>query len=150
MDFPCLKASAKTRVFPRTLLSWVTCTASLMDCSHRQAHTVMSSMRHMMMATTWQDSTYQGDRFNGHMGSQQHSQYLSQFSQVGSKRLCFCRKFFMHVKAAVLSLVALCASLYPANFDFPAVRRCGVSAPKIGGSFPEVISSEGGLQSKHF
>ena len=29
-----------------------------------------------------QDSTYQGDRFNGHMGSQQHSQYLSQFSQV--------------------------------------------------------------------
>ena len=42
VDFPCLKASAKTRVFPRTLLSWVTCTASLMDCSHRQAHTLMS------------------------------------------------------------------------------------------------------------
>lgn len=28
-----------------------------------------------------QDSTYQGDRFNGQLSSQQHSQYLSQFSQ---------------------------------------------------------------------
>ena len=55
---------------------------SQLDGLLSQASTHIDVLRHMMMATTWQDSTYQGDRFNGHMGSQQHSQYLSQFSQV--------------------------------------------------------------------
>ena len=54
------------------------------------------------MATTWQDSTYQGDRFNGHMGSQQHSQYLSQFSQVGSKRLCFIAESFYALQSSCI------------------------------------------------
>ena len=67
---------------------------SQLDGLLSQASTHIDVLRHMMMATTWQDSTYQGDRFNGHMGSQQHSQYLSQFSQVGSKRLCFIAESF--------------------------------------------------------
>ena len=97
-----------------------------------------------LIITFWQDSTYQGDRFNGHMGSQQHSQYLSQFSQV----LLFGISALSPNMLWLLIFYLSCAFAYSDLFS--AVRRCRVSAPKIGGSFPEVISSKGGLQSKHF
>jgi len=43
---------------------------------------IIGDMHSQLDGLLSQDSTYQGDRFNGQLGSsQQHSQYLSQFSQ---------------------------------------------------------------------
>ena len=59
----------------------MTCPLQTEQCEVRPAYcdlvTICSQLN-----LFFQDSTYQGDRFNG-PSSQQHSQYLSQFSQVG-------------------------------------------------------------------